>query len=414
MAEARSFACPSCGSALAIRGLENTALVVCGQCGAAIDAKDPNLKVLAKYRSNAKYQPLIPLGSRGKLRGADLECIGFLRREVVIERVPYRWSEYLLFNPYTGFRWLTESQGHWALVETVRELPQVAGAARHGGKTYKHFQKAWADVVYVLGEFPWRVTVGEEASIDDYVCPPFVLSREKSKDETVWSHGEHLEPREVWEGFKITGLPPGRKGVGACQPNPHRGLGTLFLVFAGLALLVQIATASLSQKKRVFSGSYDYAAQSENAKVTEPFELTGRTSNVGIRISTNLNNAWAYFSLALINEKTGKALDFGRSVSYYHGYDDGHWSEGSARDEVYLGNIQAGIYSLRIEPESDPGKTFRYGVEVWRDVPRWNLFWLALLLLALPALVQWIRWYRFESARWEESDHPWGGGDDDE
>jgi hypothetical protein len=175
-----------------------------------------------------------------------------------------------------------------------------------------------------------------------------------------------------------------------------------------------MASCALSQNRSVYSGNFEYAAGGENAKVTEPFELKGRRSNVGIRLSTNLDNAWAHFSLALINEETGKALDFGRMVSCYSGYDDGPWTEGSQNDKTYLGGVPSGRYILRIEPESDPGRTFTYGVQVWRDVPRWSLFWLALLLLGLPAVAQWIRWNRFESRRWEESDHPWGGGEDDD
>ena len=56
-----------------------------------------------------------------------------------------------------------------------------------------------------------------------------------------------------------------------------------------------------------------------------PFELTGRTSNVEISIRTDLNNNWAYFNFALINEGTGQDFDFGREVSYYR---DSDGSEG--------------------------------------------------------------------------------------
>ena len=46
-------------------------------------------------------------------------------------------------------------------------------------------------------------------------------------------------------------------------------------------------------------------------------------------INTDLNNDWAYLSLALINEDTGVAYDFGKEISYYYGRDsDGSWSEG--------------------------------------------------------------------------------------
>ncbi len=102
--EARSFACPSCGSALAIRGLENTQAVACGQCGSVIDPKDPNHRILSKYNLKRRILPAVPLGSRGTFGGTVFEAIGFLRRFVTVDGIAYSWSDYLLFNPFKGFR----------------------------------------------------------------------------------------------------------------------------------------------------------------------------------------------------------------------------------------------------------------------------------------------------------------------
>ena len=51
------------------------------------------------------------------------------------------------------------------------------------------------------------------------------------------------------------------------------------------------------------------------------------TSNVEVSIRTDLNNNWAYFNFALINEDTGQDFDFGREVSYYR---DSDGSEGES------------------------------------------------------------------------------------
>src|SRR5258707_988394 len=85
----------------------------CSACGAIVDAGDENLKVLSRFHAKAKIEPLIPLGTRGVLLAEKLEVIGYLRRKVVVEGVPYEWGEYLLWNPYKGFRWLNEYNGHW-------------------------------------------------------------------------------------------------------------------------------------------------------------------------------------------------------------------------------------------------------------------------------------------------------------
>ena len=40
-----------------------------------------------------------------------------------MDGIEYRWSEYLLYNPYKGYRYLTEYNGHWNDIRTLRALP---------------------------------------------------------------------------------------------------------------------------------------------------------------------------------------------------------------------------------------------------------------------------------------------------
>jgi len=101
----------------------------------------------------------------------------------------------------------------------------------------------------------------------------------------------------------------------------------------------------------------------------------------------------------------GRAYDFGREISYYHGTEDGSaWSEGGFTDEAVLPAIPGGRYYLRIEPESS-APMVTYHIQVYRDVPQWSFFFLALgALCILPIVMIW-RSSRFEHARWAESDH---------
>lgn len=101
-------------------------IVVCRHCGAALDAKDPKHQLLSRYQARLKYKPLIPLGKRGKIRGEEFEAIGFLRRKVRYSGMEYEWSEYLLYNPYKGLRWLLESNGHWTLLKPLPNPPEKA------------------------------------------------------------------------------------------------------------------------------------------------------------------------------------------------------------------------------------------------------------------------------------------------
>ena len=89
---------------IAVRSFGNAVTIVCESCHSILDAKDPRLEILQRFKvATDEVQPLIPLGTRGKIRGADYEVIGFERRTIHVDGIPYSWHEYVLFNPYKGF-----------------------------------------------------------------------------------------------------------------------------------------------------------------------------------------------------------------------------------------------------------------------------------------------------------------------
>ncbi len=418
--------CPSCGAALEVRGFAHTLNIVCPQCLSVLDAKDPTLRILQEYQSRERFQPLIPLGTRAKIAGGEYEAIGFQVRAIFVEGERYAWGEYLLFNPYKGFRYLTEYNGHWNLVRTLPALPQgevgTRPAVRYGVDRFKHFQSAEAQTIYVMGEFPWQVRTGETVRVDDYIAPPRMLSAESTEQEIVWSLGEYVKGEEIWKAFRLPGHPPPARGVYANQPAPFKGgvakHWALFAFFE-IALLLAFGVLSAAQLNRtVFQQRYSFstAAGGETSFVTPMFELTGHTSNVEVEINSNLDNNWAYLNMALINEATGEAYDFGREISYYYGRDsDGSWTEGSPSDSVILPSVPAGRYYLRIEPEMDTEgsgartragtQSMNYAVMVKRDVPNVVFLGIAFLALLIPPIVATVRRSKFEKERWSESDY---------
>ena len=428
--QVKALNCPNCGAALVIRGLATTVTVVCEHCLTVLDAKDPNLAVLQKFQDRQRVQPRIPLGTRGKMRGDPYEVIGFQVRTIVADGVAYSWAEYLLFNPYKGFRYLTEYQGHWNDVTILRTLPGVSTAgprpvARLLGETYRHFQTADAETTFVLGEFPWQVRVGERVNVTDFVSPPRMLSREVTDAEVVWSQSEYIPGNRVWEAFQLPGRAPAPVGVFENQPSPFRGsvkqIWLVCLFFLLSLLFVSLAFDTFARREEVFRNSYSFTPRTsqEASFVTNVFELRGRTSDVEVSIRTDVNNNWAYFALALIDDQTGQAFDFGREVSYYYGSDsDGAWSEGGRTDRALIPSVPSGRYYLRVEPEMDPAASgITYEIAVRRDVPAMGFFWIAALLIAIPPVFVTFRSLGFEQARWRESDYPSStaakSGDDD-
>jgi len=403
--------------------------IVCDHCHSILDAKDPQLRILQRFEAATSDEvPLIPLGTRGKWRGADYEAIGFQVRAMEVDGITYSWREYLLFSPYKGFRYFTEYNGHWNDCSVVTALPEAEGtSAKYLGKKYTHFQTCFAKTTFVLGEFPWQVTVNDEAvTVTDYIAPPYVLSSETAGSETTWTLGEYVHGADIWKAFGLPGLAPAPIGVYENQPSQLRAsAGQIWFAFAGLAAaLFVIFTLNqlFSQREQVFQEVYRFSPSSSEASfVTPEFELKGRTSDVEVRTEADVSNQWIYLNYALIDEDTGQAYDFAREVSYYSGVDsDGHWQEGSQHDGAILPSIPPGHYYLRIEPESDASfGLIGYTVTVTRDVPVLSIYLVALAALLLPAvLISW-RTYNFEQMRWAESDHPKasigtmsGGGDE--
>ncbi len=412
--KARSLNCHNCGGPVELRGFAHTLSVVCPQCLSVIDASNPEFQILQTFHGKQRVQPKIPLGSRGKIGNTLYEIIGFQQRGVTSDGDFFAWDEYLLFNPYQGFRYLTEYQGHWNFVRVLHALPEESRAGakmavRLEGRTFLHFDAMTAKTAFVLGEFPWQVRVGDSAECKDYISPPLMLSSESTGGEITWSRAEYTDGGQIWQAFKLPGSPPAPSGVFANQPSPYKGkVGSawrtwLWLNVALLALVLYFSVTSAGHE--VFQQRYAFSPvrTADASFVTAPFQLTGRESNVEVAIKTDLNNSWAYFNFALINEETGQAFDFAREVSYYH---DSDGSEGSPSNSVIIPSVPSGKYYLRVEPEMDRGaSSMSYQLIVRRNVPNNTFFWLAAVALLIPAIVQTIRVAGFESRRWRESDY---------
>ena len=117
----RTLECPNCGGTVEIK-YERTLNAVCIQCLSVLDASTPSLQILQKFAGKQRYQPKIPLGTRGKLATGEYEAIGFQIRSITVDGVVYSWAEYLLYNPYKGYRYLTEYNGHWNDIRTLRAI----------------------------------------------------------------------------------------------------------------------------------------------------------------------------------------------------------------------------------------------------------------------------------------------------
>lgn len=427
--QASSLSCPSCGAAIALHTQGWSSTVVCASCTSVLDATDPNLAILQRHANAVTITPSIPLGSRGTWSGAPWEVVGFQQVTITVDEVNYSWTEYVCFNPYRGFMYLSEYMGHWNVIEKLRRRPTVQAGTRPtatlDGVTYRHFQSARATTTFALGEFPWELRVGDSIGANDYVAPPYMLSAEASDGETTWSRGTYTPSEVIRKAFNVRENWAQPAGVFANQPNPYSnvagsvGRTLVALVLALIVMLVINVTAA--DNERVFDKSFvfDRADSTAAAIVTTPFELKGRPSRVQVDVDANVSNDWVFFTLSLINEETGETREFSEQVSYYFGRDDeGSWSEGSKHESVHLPAVEPGRYFLRIAPEGGEARvpSVTYTVRVTRDVPSFLFYLFAAIALVVPAVLALIPSATFESRRWNESDYApdSSSSDDDE
>lgn len=418
--KANAFNCPHCASPLTVHSgaIES---VACDSCGSIIGVENENVQILARATQSLRVVPWLPLGSKGRLHDIDWEAIGFLRRSQRSGGVDYAWSEYLLFNEKDGFAWLTEYQGHWNFARTLSNPPSVSrGQTSFWRKSglFKLFSSGQAEVSYVVGEFYWRVAVGESCLVEDYICPPTMLSREVTDKEASWSESEYLEPETLCAAFKTTLAAPKRIGVFANQPNPliesFRKSIKIFLMLALAATVVQLAFVFVFSSQTVLKQQVVLSTHNEDATLTtKEFILSSRARSLRVSHDTDVDNNWVGITSTLVEKASGEAYQGVQELSYYSGVDGGeNWSEGSKSDAIAFKNIPPGTYYLTLEYDlgTDRSEAIADTVQVVRNPASWSNYVLVMIFLLLfPLIARWRR-SNFEARRWNESDL---GGDDE-
>jgi hypothetical protein len=410
--KAKAFNCPHCAAPLTIHSAAIESLG-CESCGSIIGVENENLRLLSRAAQTVHEVPTLPLGSKGKLQGVDWEIIGFLKRRTTVDGIDYDWSEYLLFSAGEGFAWLVEDQGHWNYARTVSEIPRVSRGTekfKYQDCDFRRFNAGHAEVVYVAGEFYWRVSVGESCETEDFIAPPLMLSRELTNKEVTWSQGEYLSIETLQSAFRPKTPLPSPVGVYANQPNPweerHRGICKLFWKLALAAVVAQLlfvfVFSSVAFKHRlVFTPTED-----EVTATTPEFVLKSTVRKLEVRHSTDINNNWVSLTTTLIDKNTGRAWLGMQEIAHYSGVDGGEsWSEGSKGDELVFKSVPPGTYYLAIDYElgDDRRASVVDSIEVVKNAPGWSNFVFLLIFLVIFPLFSRSRRAAFETRRWSES-----------
>ncbi len=436
-----NFQCPNCGSAVSLRATGISLSVSCKNCRSIIGVENENYKILSQFEASKTVTPLIPIGTRGEIESILFEVIGFLERTDHLGYHP--WREYLLFNPYHGFRWLVEAKGHWSYVTMIKKTvfqKNSSGEIDYQGRSYSLFDEGSAKVRYVWGEFYWRIKRNQELVTKDYVSPPYMLSLEQENSEIVWSQAIYQKAEFIQKTFNIQQVMPYSIGIAPHQPcfwgtvwDEVKWVSLCFLIVLTLihCFLNSLNTQSLSHTQSATyialpkgavpsKGAFGIQPIREkdvlNSEIETPtFELKNNFTGLEVGLWADISNAWVASTFELVNCDTDETIPLESEVANYNGYDsDGYWSEGSNRVSNTISSVPKGRYFLRADIDADPAlKKFDYQIMI-KDgiIPLFNLILALFLVLCIPIFAYWRKW-SFEVERWSESDYsPFSTGED--
>lgn len=403
----RAINCTSCGAPISLRAAGYSVSLICEHCGSTLDATDDAFKVIGKA-SQALAVPQIPLGSRGTVRGLEWEVVGFMRRY----GDGAGWYEYLLFNPYHGYRFLIDDERRFSFGTMLDRRPEKIGGGRVAidGDAYDRLSSYTARVSFVVGEFYWRVTTDDEVAVSDYARPGSMLSRERNDSEETWTRNELLPFGEVETAF---GLAKRSRLFG--RPAAHEESPVADMVWPAfwLGLCACIALIFMSAIERPSHDTFSTSVSArldgpDHAVVYGPIDLPDRRTGVFVRaFAPTLDNSWVDFDYSLVERRSQISYDASTTAEFYSGYDsDGRWTEGNYRPVATFAGIPGGTYDLVIDAQahrwtsgtgsampsySAPPEDVPITIEIERGAFFAGPFWLAMLaIVAWPAALLYI------------------------
>lgn len=439
-----AVSCPACGGTIEVRAAGYTVTLACQHCGSLLDTTRPEVTLITAYKRAAKSFALT-LGARGTLFDIEWQVIGALKR-----RSPESgtWQEFLLFNPYAGYRWLVLVDGTWQFGTMLLDRPEDGPrAVQWRGQDYGRGDSETITTVTVLGEFYWQVARGDEVGCTTFQRGAEVLSCESTGDETTWTQLVTVEESAVGAAFAID-----RKFV----PRPPRpSAGARFMGSRGMhsddlpmMFLVALAALSVIGLVQLVLRYPQVCARSNTEIVVGAPTRTHRIGTIEARrpwqfvtiaaAAGDFTNRWVDLDYTLVNRQTQQSIDAYGIVEYYVGTDsDGPWSEGSHTAETLFASVPRGTYDVYVDVaahgwpndpvvqpttsattttsseapgtgswDSTPATTTSESASTWYAPPEtqsvWftactggfsrGMFWLmGILLFTLPGLVLWWR-----------------------
>lgn len=412
----RSIQCTSCAAPLKLGGGHRVRTLTCSYCGAVMDAH-ADFRLLAQYRNLER--PLSPfgIGMKGVVKEVAFTVIGTVAYRSQDAWGVYDWVSHQIFSPTHGYAWLTFNAGHIVFSRRVRDLPDPPTIGRFErkrslgfrGLEFRQYEAYEARITFVEGELTWIARLDDRVQVIETISPPFALEFEMPGSELEYSLSEYLPRDAVEQGFGIDlsawspdDIHPAQPFVEGSFARACRKVGWYGAVIAACGLLM---TFILGSGSTVLEQGFDNPAAGIPALV---FDISRPDQLVRLELQSPVDNAWTFYEITVDDTGGEPVLALGSEISYYHGYDDGSWSEGSRYDSTLFRVPAAGRYTMEIEIDPESPQVLPLGVRITQGAMPLRYFLLLFVAAVLATAIPHLRRWSFERRRWND------GEDDDD
>jgi hypothetical protein len=406
----KEVTCTNCKATVPLYAWPFTNSYTCTVCGGSHTLKGLDSKYSRRMPLNRN--PAIPLYTRGSIRGTEYQLIGFAEKE---DDESYKWREYTLFNPTSGYAYLSEYNGHWLFLKETANAPIVKShntmAFIYGNNTFRLYNQYRYSVVDCRGEFADDMFDEAKPSCREYIDPPLLWAREIDANGMYWFYGSHISKNELYDAFGKDISLPFTVGVGSVQPaiaNLNVDFNVILRSTLGVLLLVLalfLFSSMFNRQEVIYENNFSLPDSTILAPIiTTDVKLDKWRSNIDFEITAPVDNNWFELGIALVNKDNGKEYNVQHGVEKYSGYSDGEsWSEGSNTETVMMHSVPAGNYFMRLEPAKGTGSVSYFRLIATYDVPIWRNFFIFVLFALLPLGGLLIMVMVREGRRWQNS-----------
>lgn len=409
-----SINCTGCGAPVNLFGGHRVQQVVCGSCGANLDAKD-EYRVIEKFKNLKRPKLPLKLGMTGKFQNVEFTIIGIVEWTEYDEGCTYKSYDFQLFSPTHGYVWLRRENFHYTFIHEVKDLPdrKILMSSPAGtkftarDKKFTVVENGSEKITYVEGELTWVARQGDVAKYVSCACPPYLYEISEMHKERDFASGEYIEPEDVYRAFGLKGKPVKPGSIYYCQvykPNIFTSTSFHALWFALASILIALLILVIGRGKTVFRQKFS-ANSFKDGVTSKAFTIRNPNALISLNLYCPFDNAWGYFDVSVQKNET-EYFTLSKEISYYHGYEGGEsWSEGSQQATGYFRVPEAGEYRLYVWGEGGTGdrgttlqnKTLTVVIKEGVIVSRY--FIIGAFVFALLAIFGVWRRIKYESER---------------